>query len=197
MTEAKREISPADILSMAEFARVRDETYAEIRALKHNRRVAVGPFATFYFENYRTMWWQVHEMLRIEGGGAAQLPGELEAYNPLIPQGRELVVTLMFELEDPVRRDRELGRLGGVEAAVSIEIDGESSAAVAETDAERSTADGRASSVHFLRFPLTAAQAAGLKRPGAAVRLAIAHPAYGHIALVAEPTRAELAKDLD
>ncbi len=197
MSTPNRELRAADILPMAEFERIRDEKYAEVRAAKTNRRVAVGPFATFYFESYQTMWWQVHEMLRIEGGGAAQLPGELEAYNPLIPKGRELVATLMFEIGDPVRRARELGRLGGVEATVTISVDGEESAARAETDAERTTDAGRTSSVHFLRFPLSCSQAAALKRPGAEVRLAIGHPCYGHIASVATATRAELANDLD
>ncbi len=170
---------------------------AEIRATKHNRRVDVGPFATFCFESYQTMWWQVHEMQRIEGGGAAQLAGELEAFNPVIPMGRELVATLMFEIGDPVRRARELSRLGSVEATVTITIDGAQSAASAETDAERTTASGRTSSVHFVRFPLRLSQAAALKRPGAEVRLAIGHPAYRHIAQLAEATRAELANDLD
>ena len=140
MSTANREIRPADILPMAEFKRIRDRKYADIRATKHNRRVDVGPFAT-----------------------------------------------LMFEIGDPVRRARELSRLGGVEATVTITIDGE----------ERTTDAGRTSSVHFVCFPLRLSQAAALKRPGAEVRLAIGHPAYRHIAQLAEATRAELANDLD
>ena len=197
MSPSNRQLRPADILPSAEFERIREQMYTEIRRAKTSRRVDVGPFATFYFESYQTMWWQVHEMLRIEGGGADQLPGELEAYNPLIPNGRELVATLMFEIGDPVRRTRELGRLGGVETMITISIDGEQSAARAETDAKRTTDSGRTSSVHFVRFPLSETQAAALKRPGAELRLAIGHPAYGHIAVLAEATRAELADDLD
>ena len=75
-------------------------TSSRIAAIKQNRRVEVGPFATFYFENYDTMWHQVHEMLHIERGGEAQIADELEAYNPLIPQGDELIATVMFEIED-------------------------------------------------------------------------------------------------
>ena len=90
--------------------------------IKKNRRLEVGPFATFYFESYDTMLHQVHEMLFIEKGGAEQLPDELAAYNPLIPQGSELVATVMFEIDDPVRRARVLGMLGGVEHKAFIRV---------------------------------------------------------------------------
>ncbi len=89
------------------------------------RRIEVGPFATFYFENYATMWLQVQEMLRIEKGGDEQVPGELVAYNPLIPQGDELIATMMLEIEDGDRRHRTLLTLGGIEETVFMEIGGE------------------------------------------------------------------------
>ncbi|MEJ0044713.1 MAG: DUF3501 family protein [Rhizomicrobium sp.] len=92
-------------------AKLRANAIAE----KKNRRMEVGPYATFYFENYQSMWLQVQEMLRIEKGGAEQVAGELEAYNPLIPQGSELIATVMIEIEDADRRDRELRRLGHIE----------------------------------------------------------------------------------
>ena len=100
--------SPRPIVPPPQYAGERAERRTRIAELKKNRRIEVGPFATFYFENYDTMWLQVQEMLRIEKGGAEQIAGELEAYNPLIPQGDELIATLMLEIEDPDRRDREL-----------------------------------------------------------------------------------------
>ena len=121
----KREITAADILSAEDYARIRDEKRREVRAIKANRRVAVGPYATFYFENYDTMWLQVQEMLRIEKGGAAQLADELEAYNPMIPKGNELTATVMFEIENPERRQQVLSRLGGVEDMMELRCGGE------------------------------------------------------------------------
>src|SRR5215469_9162487 len=118
MPATARKITPTDILSDQDYAQKRKQLRGEAIALKKPRRVEVGPFATFYFENYQTMWLQVQEMLRIEKGGTEQIAGELEAYNPLIPQGAELIATLMLEIEDPVRRDRELRKLGHIEDKV-------------------------------------------------------------------------------
>src|SRR5262249_13889541 len=101
-----RRIETSAILPLSEYDKLRGERRRQIAEIKKNRRMEVGPFATFYFECYETMLHQVHEMLFIEKGGAAQIPDELAAYNPLIPQGRELVATVMFEIEDPVRRAR-------------------------------------------------------------------------------------------
>jgi hypothetical protein len=125
MSAAQRKITPSDILPDADYAARRKELRAEAIATKKNRRVEVGPVATFYFENYQTMWLQVQEMLRIEKGGTQQVAGELEAYNPLIPQGRELIATLMLEIDDPKRRETMLFRLAGIEESVSLELDGD------------------------------------------------------------------------
>ena len=101
---AKREITPDDILGLEDYEKVRAERKQRIAEVKKNRRVSVGPDATFYFESYDTMLHQVLEMLYIEKGGDDQIPDELSAYNPLIPNGRELVATLMFEIDEPDRR---------------------------------------------------------------------------------------------
>src|SRR3984957_2761033 len=116
MAEAKtrRVLTREDILPLAEYAKIRRERRQTVSELKKRRRVEVGPFATFYFENYATMWQQVHEMLHVEKGGEAQIADELEAYNPMIPQGNELVATVMLEIDDPARRANVLARLGGV-----------------------------------------------------------------------------------
>lgn len=194
---ARRELTRADVLAMEEYGARRAELRREAAAHKRDRRVAVGPFATFHFESYRTMWHQVHEMLHVEKGGEAQIAGELAAYNPLIPQGSELVATVMFEIDDPARRARFLAGLGGVEHRMSLEVAGARIPGLAETDTERTDARGKASSVHFVRFPLGAADAAGFRAEGARVVLGIDHPGYAHMAVLPEPTRAALAEDLD
>ncbi|HEY4343665.1 MAG TPA: DUF3501 family protein [Parvibaculum sp.] len=193
---AKQAITPADILPYATYAAERKERRARITELKRPRRVAVGPYATFYFENYATMFHQVHEMLHIERGGDAQVADELHAYNPLIPNGSELVATLMFEIDDEVRRDRELRRLTGVENHIYMEVGGLRVAAVVpQDDVERTKADGKTSSVHFLHFPFTKAEIEKFRDPKAQVILAIAHPNYGHMALIDGAVRASLLAD--
>jgi hypothetical protein len=193
----KRHITPSDILPPPEFEAVRKEKRAALVARKKLRRIEVGPYATFYFENYETMWWQIQEMLRIEKGGAAQLTEELAAYNPLVPRGAELVATLMFEIDDADRRGRVLARLGGVEETVTLKVGDSVITAVPEDSEGRTTPDGKTSSVHFVRFPFTPAQVAAFKTSGAQVILGLAHANYGHLALVAESSRAALAGDLD
>lgn len=191
----RTEITRADVLPLEEFAKVRKEKRQELVGIKKNRRVEVGPVATFYFENYDTMWWQIHEMLFIEKGGEDQIPDELSAYNPLIPKGRELVCTIMFEIDEPVRRANFLARLGGVEETAFLEFDGERVQGVAETDVDRTTAEGKASSVQFVHFPFTDAQVAKFAEPGTQVVLGFSHPQYAHMAIVPDNVRAALATD--
>ncbi len=196
MTAAlKREITRADILPLADYARERKALRESVVAMKKRRRVEVGPVATFYFENYQTMWHQVHEMLFIEKGGDAQVADELAAFNPLIPQGGELVATLMLEIPDPVQRAATLGKLGHIERHIFFEIDGARISAVAETDVERTKDDGKTSSVHFLRFPFSSGQIAAFRKEGARILLGLDHAHYGHMAILPEPVRAALSAD--
>ena len=118
----KKEILRSDIIAMDIYGKERSMRRKAVSLKKKLRRIEIGPFATFYFENYETMWMQVHEMLFVENGGEDQIQGELDAYNPLIPNGNELVATMMLEIGDPVRRDRELLRLGGIENTINITI---------------------------------------------------------------------------
>ena len=196
MTPAK-ELTRDDIMDMAAYGAIRMERRREIVADKKNRRVHIGPHATFYFENYWTMWLQVHEMLYIEKGGEAQIPDELNSYNPLIPKGRELIATVMFEIDDPAKRAAILGELGGVEETFFLSIDGAEVTATAETDVDRTSAEGKASSVQFVHFHLTDDQAAKLKGGAGEVILGIKHPAYSHMTILPPATRAALAGDLD
>jgi hypothetical protein len=195
MPASARRIEPADLLPDADYARQRKERRAALLPIKRLRRVHLGPFCTFIFETYETMLFQVQEMLLTEKGGAEQVPDELAAYNPLIPQGHELVATVMFEIEDPVRRERELARLGGVEDTFYIQVGDERAPGVPEGDVERTREDGKTSSVHFLRFPLTAAQIARFRDPGTQILIGCSHEHYSHLAGLAPATRAELAKD--
>lgn len=192
---SRHELTAADILPWAEYAKARAEHRKRITAIKRNRRVEVGPYVTFYFESYDTMWSQVQEMLHIEKGGEAQIADELAAYNPLIPGGKELIATFMIEIDDPLRRARVLAGLGGIEETAFIEVGGERVAAKAEADQDRTTAEGKASSVQFVHFDFTDAQIAAFREPNARVILGLTHPNYSHMAVLSEATREALAGD--
>jgi hypothetical protein len=193
MPETARKITPADILPVPEYDSRRAALKQTLLPMKKSRRVEVGPFATFYFESYATMWLQVQEMLRIEKGGEDQLKGELEAYNPLIPQGDELIATLMLEIEDANRRNAALLTLGGIEETVFMEIGPDKIAAAPTEYDDRTTPDGKTSSVHWLRFKLTPEQIARFKNER--VVIGVAHKNYGHMAVLTDETKTALAKD--
>jgi hypothetical protein len=193
MSEVQRKITAADLLPAQEYDFQRARLKANLLPMKKLRRVEIGPFATFYFENYATMWLQVQEMLRIEKGGAEQVPGELEAYNPLIPQGEELIATMMLEIEDANRRNRVLLTLGGIEETVFLEIGGETIKATPTEYDDRTTPDGKTSSVHWLRFKLSKAQIARFTKER--VVLGVGHRYYGHMAVLTDETKSALSKD--
>jgi hypothetical protein len=194
-TVAKRQITREDILPLDEYERVRDERRRAVTSMKKNRRVSVGPDVTFYFESYETMLHQIHEMLRIEKGGEAQIEDELRAYNPLIPDGHSLMATMMIEIEEPARRARVLAQLGGIEDCVTMEFGGETVRAVPEGDVERTTEQGKTSSVHFLKFPFAPEQVKAFTAPDARVVLGVSHPRYDHMSAIPQTVRAELARD--
>ncbi len=193
-------LTRADIMALADYEAVRKEKRREVAQLKKNRRVEVGAAATFYFENRATMWHQIHEMLFIEKGGEEQIADELAAYNPLIPNGRELVATVMIEIDDERRRRTVLARLGGFEETMFIRFGDREVKGVPEDDLDRTTADGKASSVQFVHFPFTDAQAAAFKSgksgPGEAI-VGVGHPNYAHMAVMSDAVQAALAADLE
>lgn len=190
-----RMVTPEDLLPDGEYAKVRRERRAALLPLKRLRRVELGPIATFFFESYDTMLFQIQEMLLTERGGSAQIPDELAAYNPLIPQGRELVATLMFEIDDPVRREQTLARLGGVEDRFFLQIGAERVAGEPEGDIERTREDGKTAAVHFLHFRLTPEQVAVFRDPAVSIMIGCDHERYNHLAGLSPATRAELARD--
>jgi hypothetical protein len=195
MPETSRKIISSDLLPLNEYETQRKSLKQNLIPVKKLRRVEVGPFATFYFENYATMWLQVMEMLRIEKGGDEQIPGELAAYNPLIPQGDELIATLMLEIEDEKMRARTLLTLGGIEETVFLEIGGDVIRATPTEYDDRTTPDGKTSSVHWLRFKLTPAQIAHFREGSERAVLGVSHKNYGHMAVLTAETREALAKD--
>jgi len=187
-----------DLLSLEQYAEVRPEFRARVMAHKQHRQLPVGPNATLYFEDRLTMQYQVQEMLRIEKVfEAAGIEDELDAYNPLIPDGRNWKATFMMEYSDPELRARELARLIGIEDKVWVQVaDFDRVYAIADEDLERQDAD-KTSSVHFLRFELSAEMAAALKA-GAALSAGIEHPNYDHSVLpVPADVRDSLVEDLD
>ena len=192
---AKTELTVKDILGVESYMKIRQERRVKILNKKKLRRAAVGPYATFYFESYDTMWYQVQEMLRIEKGGEEQLRDELEAYNPLIPKGRELVATVMFEIDNANIRTAFLLGLGGVENHIIMRLDDIDIMAIAEQDLDRTNADGKASSVQFVHFSFTNSQIAKFKDINTNVTVGINHPKYGHMAVLSDEMQRELSTD--
>jgi hypothetical protein len=186
-----------DILPLAEYATVRRAHRRRIAEIKQRRRIEVGPFATFHFENYDTMRQQVQEMLYIEKGGDAQLEDEFSAYNPLIPQGDELVATVMFEIDEPARRAEVLSRLGSIENHAFLDVAGERIGGQPDPTRENTSAEGKASAVQFLKFPFTLGQIKQFKTPGTQVVVGFDHPDYAHMAVLPEPVCAALSEDFD
>ena len=139
------------------------------------------------------MWLQIHEMLYIEKGGEAQIADELRAYNPLIPKG-ELVATSCSR-STTRSGGHLLNRLGGVENTITLQFAGETVTATPEQDVERTSEEGKASSVHFIHFTLTAEQIAKFRSEGTQVILGVGHDQYGHMAVLPEAIRNELARD--
>ncbi len=182
---------------MSEFGKTRAEHRRNLMPVKRRRRVGVGPWATFYFESYETMWFQVHEMLWIEGGGDTQIPGELAAYNPLIPKGRELVATLMFEIEDPGERVRLLTNLVGVEKTIFLTMAGQRILGLVEEEVGQARSDRKVSAVQFVHFPFTDDQVTSFLNGSESVTLQIDHPAYSHGSELGKDVRNELALDFD
>ena len=191
----KKEIQKEDIMPLDVYIKNRKELRKNIVSFKKDRRIALGPYATFYFESYETMLAQVQEMLYIEKGGEEQLKDELTAYNPLIPNGKELTATLMFEIDNPVSRSAFLSKVGGIEEKVFIKIDGESVKASPEKDVDRTSAEGKASSVQFIHFKLSDEQIQKFKSEGAEVEIGINHEEYSHTTKLSLANLSSLSAD--
>ena len=195
MPKEKREIQKEDIMPLDVYTKQRKELRKNILEFKKDRRVPLGPYATFYFESYETMLAQVQEMLYIEKGGDDQLKDELSAYNPLVPNGKELTATLMFEIDNPVSRATFLGKVGGIEEKVYMKVDGDLIKAVPEEDVDRTSAEGKASSVQFIHFKFNDEQIKKFKS-NSLIELGIDHNEYSHSTKLNDTTVKSLSADL-
>ena len=195
MPREKKEILKEDIMPLDVYIKNRKELRKNIVSFKKDRRIALGPYATFYFESYETMLAQVQEMLYIEKGGEEQLKDELTAYNPLIPNGKELTATLMFEIDNPVSRSAFLSKVGGIEEKVFIKIDGVSIKASPEKDVDRTSAEGKASSVQFIHFKFNDEQIQKFKLEDAEVEIGINHKEYSHTTKLSLANLSSLSAD--
>src|SRR5690349_3216502 len=192
-----KKLTTADLYTLEAYARERPAFRARVLAHKQPRTVHLGAHLTLIFEDRLTVQYQVQEMLRIERiFEAAGIQDELDAYNPLIPDGSNLKATLLIEYADPTERARKLVELHGVETRIALQIgEAPSVLAIADEDLERST-DDKTSAVHFLRFELTPAHVAALKN-GSGMRLTLEHPAYRAEQVLGDESRHALIADLD
>ena len=195
MSKEKRHIEKEDLLPSDVYAKSRKQIRKDLVELKKDRRIALGPYATFYFESFETMVAQVQEMLHIEKGGDEQLKDELIAYNPLVPDGKELIATLMFEIDNPISRSVFLGKVGGIENNIFMKIDNEFIKAASEEDVDRTSAEGKASSVQFIHFKLNDDQINKFKSKSLNIELGIDHKEYSHTTKLTEDNVKSLLAD--
>src|SRR5690349_23978436 len=191
-----KKLTPTDLWKLEDYARERIAFRAQVIAHKKTRTVHLGPHLTLIFEDRMTIQYQVQEMLRIERiFEAAAIDEELDAYNPLIPDGANLKATLLIEYDDVEMRKRELEKLRGIEDDIALAVGDERVLAVADEDLDRSN-ETKASAVHFLRFELAPAMIADL-RAAAPLVLSVDHPHYSAKAVVDGAIRSALIADLD
>ena len=195
MTIENRKIESSDLLEYSTYAKERRSIRKEVVQMKKNRRVELGPHSTFYFENFFTMKAQIQEMLYIEKGGDEQLKDELEAYNPLVPQGSELVATYMFEIDNPKTRKKVLSSLGNVENKLFISINGTKLYGTPEEDVDRTDNSGKTSSVHFIHFKFSDKQVEEFKNPNSRIEIGTDHDNYLHTTVLSKEVKEALAKD--
>ena len=195
MTKENRIVEKEDLIAPDIYEKNRAQLRKELVKFKKNRRVPLGQYATFYFESFETMLAQIQEMLHIEKGGDRQLKDELEAYNPLVPKGKELVATLMFEIDNPISRADLLGKIGGIEKKVYIQIENEKIKATPEMEVDRTSSEGKASSVQFLHFNFSDEQIKKFKDTNTEVILGIDHHLYNYTTKISKDVRSILIRD--
>jgi hypothetical protein len=188
-------LQPADLMSLEQYARVRNEFRARVIAHKKPRTIAVGPHATWCFEDRLTVQYQIQEMLRAERIFEPEgIQDELDAYNPLIPDGTNWKATLLLEFPEPEQRRRELARLKGVEDRCYVAVGDARAYAIADEDLDREN-EQKTSSVHFLRFEIAPSMRRTLEA-GASLKVGCDHPAYAYETELAAASRQSLMRDL-
>mgnify|MGYP001358773416 CR=1 FL=1 len=188
-------IQPSDILDRETYKSERKKLRNEMVVRKKNRRIEIGPHITVYFENRSTILHQINEMVYIEDGGIEQVKEEIGAYKSLVPNGKELIITLMVEIDNPIKRAEVLKNLGGVEEKLSITFGDKVINGKAELDGDRTTADGKASSVQFIHFNFTQEEIDVFNSEGTKARIEINHTYYQHMSGITEAVREELKGD--
>ena len=195
MSKLLKKVTKGDLLPLEQYSANRKQLRHDLLEFKKNRRVHLGPYATFYFECFETMLGQIQEMLFIEKGGEDQIKDELLAYNPLIPKGKELVATLMFEIDNPFSRSEFLNKVGGIEEKVFIKINDEKVNSIPENDVDRTSSEGKASSVQFIHFNFSTDQISKFKDFKNKVTIGIDHELYNHNIELSKLTRVALISD--
>tara|TARA_B100000029_G_C17256352_1_gene844727 strand:- start:198 stop:794 length:597 start_codon:yes stop_codon:yes gene_type:complete len=195
MPKINRVVEKKDLIPIEDYAKNRRSLRKTLIEYKKKRKISIGPYATFYFESFETMLGQIQEMLYIEKGGEDQLKDELNAYNPLIPKGKELIATLMFEIDDPTLRADFLSKVGGIEKNIYLHIDSEKIKAIPEKDVDRTSAEGKASSVQFLHFSFLDKQIKKFRETTTKLKLSISHDLYNHTIEIPEEIRKALQED--
>jgi hypothetical protein len=196
-SEMATQLKRSDLMSLEQYSEQRNDFRRQVIAHKKHRRVGIGPHLFLYFEDRLTIQYQIQEMLRIEKiFESAGIEEELDAYNPLIPDGHNLKATAMLEYQDVGERKRQLALLKGIENLVWIQVEGfDPVYAIANEDLERSNAE-KTSAVHFMRFELEPGMIAALKK-GAALTMGSNHDLYRHSTEIGPEIRKALLADLD
>jgi hypothetical protein len=195
MSKENRKIEKSDLVEAKIYSNTRKQIRKDLVEFKKSRRIALGPYATFYFESFETMLAQVQEMLHIEKGGDEQLEDELKAYNPLVPNGKELTATLMFEIDNPVSRASFLGKVGGIEEKVFMKMNNEIIKGMPEEDVDRTSSEGKASSVQFIHFKFNDNQINQFKSGKVNIELGIEDKEYAHTTKLTEENIKSLSAD--
>ena len=191
----QNEIKPEDIYERNDYVNKRSQLRKEIVARKRKRRIDVGPYVTLYFENKDTIVHQINEMVFIENGGQEQIKEEILAYKSLLPNGKELIATVMVEIDSPLKRSEVLSKMGGFEETFIIKIGDTIVEGKAELDVDRTTADGKASSVQFVHFHFKKEDIKKFRDNFTKVELSINHEAYAHSTSLQADTQNELSLD--
>tara|TARA_Y100000389_G_C17394092_1_gene481556 strand:+ start:725 stop:1318 length:594 start_codon:yes stop_codon:yes gene_type:complete len=188
-------INKSDILDRDEYKNQRKSLREKMVLRKKNRRLDIGPYITIYFENRDTILHQINEMVYIEDGGDQQIKDEILAYKSLIPNGKELVATLMVEIDSPNKRTDFLGKMGGFEEKLSITVNNKIIKGSPENDVERTTAEGKASSVQFVHFEFDEVAIEEFKGTNKDIIVTINHNNYRHSTTLNQEIIDELGKD--
>ena len=189
------QIQPEDIYERKDYINIRPQLRKEIVDRKRKRRIDIGPYVTLYFENRDTIIHQINEMVFIENGGSEQIKEEIDAYKSLVPNGKELVATVMIEIDNPLKRAEVLSKMGGFEETFTIKMLDKLVSGKAELDVDRTTADGKASSVQFIHFSFTEEDIKIFRDEISKIELLINHRAYAHSTTLQRETKDELSKD--